>query len=144
MEPRCSRDVAEIERLPGVVRESRTRSSAWTCQGVSRERRALKVVLLPRVAPLLELAGRQRQVAVQHRVQDGHEGHVRHDGFEERRPHVQASTDQHAAGGAADNRHIPGRGELVVGELVGHGDEVEKGALLGEELGRLVPRLSEV
>ena len=69
---------------------------------------------------------------------------MRHDGLEQAGAHVEARADEHAAGGAADEGDVAGRRELLVGELVGDGDEVGEGALLREELGGLVPRLAQV
>lgn len=92
----------------------------------------------------LELSGREREVAVEHRVEDCDKGHVRHDGLEQRWAHVEARADKHSARRAANNRHVARRGVLVLRELVGDRDEVEKGALLREELGGLIPRLAQV
>mmetsp|Transcript_68897 Transcript_68897/g.153752 ORF Transcript_68897/g.153752 Transcript_68897/m.153752 type:complete len:219 (-) Transcript_68897:456-1112(-) len=104
----------------------------------------LEIKLVPWIAPFLELARRQRQLSIEHRVQDGHKGHVCDDGLEERGPHVEACADEHATRRATDDGHVARRRVLLVSELVSHRDKVEKGAPLAEEFGRLVPRLAQV
>ena len=96
------------------------------------------------VAPLLELARRQRQLAVQHGVEHGDKGHVRDHRPEEVGPQVHARADQHASRRPAADGDVALARVAVLGQLVGARDEVEEGALLAEELGRLVPRLAKV
>ena len=96
------------------------------------------------VAPLLELADRQRQRLVEHRVDHVHERHAHHGGPEQLGPHVEHGADEQAAGAAALDDEPVGGGVAAGDQVLGARDEVGERVALLEHAAGIVPALAEV
>src|SRR5256884_1133810 len=97
-----------------------------------------------RVAPLLELAHRQRERRIEHRVDHVHERHPEDGGRAEVGPHVQHGADQEAARAPALDHEPVVRGRALAHQELGARDEIGERVALLEEPPVVVPPLPEL
>ena len=96
------------------------------------------------IAPLLELADRERQRLVEHGVDHVDEGHAQHRGRRAVRPQVEHRADQEAARAAALDHEPVGRGVAVLHQVIGRRDEVGERVALGHHPALVVPALAQL